>query len=82
MSANSDTFTFIPDAIKQLRKSILGLSQRDFANFLHRTPQSIKDWEHNRSTPNGEAIYSMYHLLIEQGHDISEMPEIFKSPEN
>ena len=65
---------FDPESIKEIREK-LELSQNQFANLLGCTPESIRNWEHDRSVPAGQFIDLLYKICGEHGIDT---PVFFK----
>lgn len=53
---------FQPDAVRHVRKDVLMMSQTAFARKLGCTPESVRNWEHGRSSPAGLFIDSMHRL--------------------
>lgn len=53
---------FQPDAVRYVRKEVLKLSQTAFSRKLGCTSESVRNWEHGRSSPAGVFIDSMHRL--------------------
>ncbi|WP_338635777.1 helix-turn-helix domain-containing protein [Spirobacillus cienkowskii] len=57
-----------PNQIKKLRLS-LGLSQKEFANFLAVSHETVAKWEQGGNKPKGVALRLM-DILANQGEDL------------
>ena len=61
---------FNPDAIKELRR-LENLSQNKLARILGITPESVRNYEHNRSQPSGFVVDFIWRkYIIEKGYNL------------
>jgi len=61
---------FNPHAIRELRR-LEGLSQNKLATILGITPESVRNYEHNRSQPNGFVIDFIWRqYIIGKGYEL------------
>ena len=57
---------FNPLSVSALRDTLGDLSQNQFAGLLGCTADSIRNWEHGRSTPAGHFIDAMHRICAER----------------
>jgi len=78
MSHFSKQRNFQPTAVIELRRSLLDMSQREFANELRCSVDTVKNWEHHRTEPSGQFVERMFHLAAERAHaGITDIPPLF-----
>ena len=53
---------FNPDSIKEIRDR-LDISQSTIANLIETTPESIRNWEHSRTTPGGKYVFLLTEII-------------------
>lgn len=63
----SDMHGFRPRAVLRLRENILRVSQNRLATLLGVSPETVRNWEHGRSSPTGRCIELMQRLCHDEG---------------